>query len=334
MTRYIEMFALFMACSLVATASNLKAETGTTTTVSHTASATVIEKQDNPGVVVDISYGQLSGTTQYEIGGNIEIGGYKYDVHFPVSRLEFPLDVPIASASIGFFPEHNRTVTTLEVTTNLSGDAGKMKDSDFGVFEGSSEDALDIYSESDADLDLLFIDLKIKTKEKPQDTIYPVFALGFFYKQFEFTCSNVDPWSPSHPEYEHIIIEGEGLKYEIDYYSPYVQLGLGISPMKKLHLSALCGLYFVYYTDKDNHLLIDKVNKGSGTGWGYSVEAAGRFDITDVVFVSLDLSYLDLEAEGEMDASFAGEKSIYNHTIDEEIDLEESKWMVSVGFLF
>lgn len=106
--------------------------------------------------------GVMSGDTTYEIGGEFS-GSFAYTYRFPISELKFPLDVYMASAH-GTLNFQDRWSIHVNGKKNITDDAGKLEDSDWGIWyeEGCpycSSDSLDIFSESDAELDALIIDI-------------------------------------------------------------------------------------------------------------------------------------------------------------------------------
>lgn len=153
----------------------------------------------------------LSGDTTYKIGGTrIDAYGRRWEQRDPTSELKFPLDVSMArfrggiqlgNAGVGSFE------INLELRKNITEDAGKMEDSDWGILYDEEigwpdPDSLDIYSESDAELDAFMMDLHLRY-HFPTIAGFLKFSVGIGYKyqHFEYEISNLDQWYPSENEY-------------------------------------------------------------------------------------------------------------------------------------
>ena len=290
------------------------------------------------GVDLTVGLGQLFGDTTYQIGGRVDTPSGSYDYHFPISELEFPLDVYMASleGSIGFA---ERWKVCASVKKNITEDAGRMKDSDWGVpFEdppGSDTwwwygpDSLDVYSESDAELDALILDINLRYMFFKRLFV----GLGYIHQNFEYECSLIRQWSPSGLSgYDYTGTGGVALKYEVTYSIPYfevvyigkatdnftVELSLGYSPI-------------VNVEDEDQHLLRSKVNEGDCEGTALLCSLEGRYDFTKNWFITLGLDYKKIETDGRSKASFFG---VYDHTIDLEIESKQVYAALTAGYAF
>ncbi len=85
------------------------------------------------GVRLSGGIGILRGDSTFQIGGNVVLAdGVRGTIHFPLSELEFPLDVVIGSieASVDFA---DRWTFRGGLSKNVTSDAGKTKDSDWGI---------------------------------------------------------------------------------------------------------------------------------------------------------------------------------------------------------
>ncbi len=285
-----------------------------------------------------IGIGALSGHTTYQIGGTVSTPLGSSEVHFPISELEFPLDVFMVSleGSIGFA---ERWKVSAGVKKNITDDAGKMKDSDWGVpFEdppGSDSwwwygpDSLDIYSESDADLDALILDINLRYMVHRGFFV----GLGYIHQNFDYECSLIKQWSPSGLSgYDYTGTGDVGLTYEVTYNIPYieivfmgkatdtftVEMSLGYSPI-------------VDVEDEDHHLLRSKVNKGDCDGDAILLSLEGRYDLPKNWFLTLGVDYTKIDADGTSKAYFSG---VYDHTIDLEIESEQISYALNIGYAF
>jgi hypothetical protein len=300
---------------------------------------------ERPTFDLDMGVGLMRGHTTYQIGGRADFdsGGY-FEYRFPLSELKFPLDVYMASlgGTVYFGKKWN---ISLNAKMNITDDAGTMEDSDWGIYwlQGCSycsRDSLDIYSESDAELDAYIIDIDFsfrfynKAFEKSELSFF--LSYGYMYEFFDFVVSDVDQWYPSDLAYfgtdgGHDIVSGEVLLYEIDYHMPFI----GIKSVYKIKDTfslepALKGSY-VYVTDYDDHLLRDKVSEGKLEGFGIIASLKGRYDFKEHYFSTLSIDYLYIEVDGDQNQSFGG---VDFARIDQEIESEQFVSMLTIGRTF
>jgi hypothetical protein len=286
---------------------------------------------------VTAGFGKLSGYTRYQIGGTVSTPSGGVEVHFPISELEFPMDVNMVSmgAGIGFA---EKLKLSANVKKSITDDAGHMKDSDWGYwwldgYGWAEQGTLDIYSESDADLDALLMDVNLRYR------IYRGFfvGLGYIHQNFDYEISNLHQWYPSYNYYfgvdsPHDRVGGTVLKYEVTYSIPYmeivfmgkatdaftVEMSLGYSPI-------------VNVEDEDQHLLRSKVNKGDCDGTAILFSLEGRYDFPKNWFLTLGFDYVNIDTDGKSDAFFYG---VYDHTIDLEIESNQVFAGLTVGYAF
>ncbi len=296
--------------------------------------------------------GYLSGDTQYQIGGHVD---YDYladeEIHFPLSELKFPLDAYMVKGqvdgNIG-----SRWNFTVSAATNLTEDTGKMEDSDWGVYAPVDPDRLDVYSESDTEMTALVFEGKVsynfyegyygqgaanaQIADAATRFIYSV-GLGYKYQDFDFAVYDLDQWYPSAPATPHDRVSGLVLKYEAQYQIPYLELAMKMNAHEKFILDLSVGYApFVNFSDKDQHLLRGKVNKADHDWNGFALMAnlSARYKLTPHWSIGGELAFMKIESEGESRATFTGADSIYNHTIDHEIESQQFSTYLTVGYTF
>lgn len=308
-------------------------------------------------IAVDVGIGAMGGYTKYQIGGDVKYAdGSSGDLHFPISELKFPLDVYMASVSASAeFKEKWKLV--LNVKKNITEDAGTMEDSDWGYWHNGadlphapgstcdpdvcSEDSLDIYSESDTELDALKIDVDLRYKfltREIDNTNMSFFAgLGGIYENFDFEISDVDQWYPSYEDYfgvdlGHDKYKGKVLTYDIKYFIPYIKVGTAFTLIDTFGIegSAAFSPYLII-KDEDNHILRDKVSKGELEGYAVMGSLEGRYNFSRHWFSKLEFNYMYLFAEGEQDQEIGGASFA---TIDEEITSEQMTALIKAGYSF
>ncbi len=252
---------------------------------------------EGPKPDLTLGIGRLSGHTTYQIGGTVDTPSGSYKYHFPISELEFPLDVYILSVG-GSIEFAEKWKVSVGLKKNITSDAGKMKDSDWGVpFEdppGSGSwwwygpDSLDVYSESDADLDALIIDINFRGRFRFGKSNWSLIAgLGYIHQDFDYECRLIKQWSPSGLSgYDYTGTGAVALTYEVTYSIPYMEIGTQFKIKDKLSVEARLGYSpFVNVEDEDHHLLRSKVNKGDCDGHAILFSLEGRYDFPSPSFL-------------------------------------------------
>jgi outer membrane protease len=289
------------------------------------------------GIDLAIGIGRVNGHTTYQIGGDVSTPAGRTEVHFPISQLKFPLDAYMASAegSVGFA---NDWEVRGNVKKNVTDDVGKMEDSDWGVYwleagYPAEQDTLDIYSESDAELDALMFDVSVRYR------LYKWFfiGLGYLYQKFDYDVSGLNQWYPSSAYYfgtdfPHDRVRGKVLTYEVTYNIPYLELAAIGMATDDLRLEISLGYSpMVQAEDEDHHLLRSKVNKGECDGHAIMLSMEAYYGLPKNWFATLGVDYARIEADGESKAYFDG---IYDHTIDMELESEQVFYALSIGYAF
>jgi len=290
---------------------------------------------------ITVGIGKLGGDTTYQIGGTVVTPLGSGQLHFPISELEFPLDVWMASLE-GSKEFAEKWKVSVGVKKNITSDAGKMKDSDWGAYflDGyawAEKDTLDIYSESDAELDALIMDINLRYRfyEKPSWAFFA--GLGYIRQNFDYEISNLNQWYPSSTYYfgvdsPHDFVSGKVLTYEIKYSIPYIEIGLQGAFKKKFSVETSLGYSpIVDAEDEDVHILRDRVSKADCEGDAILFSLRARFDFSKNWLVMGEFDYTKIEVEGTSKTYDGG---AYSHTIDQEITSEQIFAGLSVGYAF
>lgn len=313
---------------------------------------------------VEIGLDKLDGDTTYEIGGKIsEVGVGSGIVHFPISKLEFPLGVYLISAKAGVtFGDAWRIGIGLK--KNITRKAGELTDSDWGYwwlkgYSWARQDTLDIYSESDASLDALLWDLHgsytIKLKGVAArlglDTCALRFGVGYIHQTFDYDITNLDQWYPSYDYYQtdiendpdippatkntvkgHIYNTGKVLTYTVDYtLFPMLETGVLVVFPQGFSLEtdfSFCPL--ARAEDDDHHILRNKVSTGDCDGTAVLASVKAGYTLAKALTIGLHYDYLSIYTEGtqtQTDPDFTG-------TIDQHIESRQHFLGVSLGYSF
>jgi len=296
---------------------------------------------EGPKVDFTLGIGQLRGDTTYQIGGKYVTPSTSGEYRFPISKLEFPLDVYMVSGG-GSIEFAEKWKVSVGVKKNITSDAGKMKDSDWGIwyYEVSwwtDPDSLDIYSESDAELDALIMDINFRYRFYEKGNWSFTAGLGYIRQNFDYEVSNVDQWYPSLNDYYgydigHDRLSGKVLTYEVIYSIPYIEIAPKLKIKDKFSVELSLGYSpFVNVEDEDNHILRSKVSKGDCDGNATLLSLEGRYDFLKHWFLTLQLHYMTIDTDGKQKQYTEG---VWTATIDQKIMSEQTFAAFALGFEF
>lgn len=294
------------------------------------------------GVGISLGLGKLSGSTKYQIGGTVDIPSGSTHIHFPLSQLEFPLSVSMVSLGVST-PSTGPWKVEADIKKSITRHAGEAKDSDWGVYyldgyPGAEQDTLDIYSESKAALDALIIDMDLVYRLSRKAGWSVSGKLGYRYQNFDYELSDLDQWYPSYYYYfgkdaGHDYVSGKVATYNVIYHMPYVELATEFDLNHTFSIEAGLGYSpLAYVTDEDHHILRNLVFKGELYGHAVMISLDARYTVTNDWFLAIHYSKTAVDADGESKAYYYG--YIYDHTIDQTIETEQTYTSLSIGYIF
>lgn len=279
--------------------------------------------------VIDIVAGAefWKGDSTYRIGGGfIRSDGSAGETWFPISELEFPLDVLIGSVEVTWRPSDDVRFG-LGVKHNISSDAGTMKDSDWLRAPGS----LDIYSESDAELDMWVAEVNARYSLYEIGGISFFAGLGYIYEFFDYEVSNVDQTYPSISTSYHEYYADLALLYDVTYHIPYIELATQMQMGRRFSLDGSVAFSpIVNVEDDDRHLLRDKVSRGDCEGDAILASLLARYELNESWFATAGLDYRLIETDG---TQIQHQSGVLLGTIDNTIESEQFSVSLSVGLI-
>lgn len=287
-------------------------------------------------VGLDLAY--LRGYTRYQRGGLfVDAYGATRQYPSPLSELRFPLDVSMLGLTAGL-QYRDRLNLNFEIKKNVSTDAGRMEDSDWGywylVYQGGaplshdlSPSTLDIYSESKARLDAWALNAKASYAFLLNPGWSIGAGLGLLYQYFDYDVSDTTQWYPSYAYYFGFespadTFDGKIITYEIAYAVPYlfVQADVDVSPRVALSADIGYSPYALGY-DRDHHL-VGITGSGSisetdytGRAVRYGLQARGEFSEKWALCARYD--YMKIIGSGESH-NYSGDGSAYTGKIDQD----------------
>ncbi len=279
--------------------------------------------------------GLWSGEATYSIGGQAWIPEEGF-VDFPgkISELTFPVDVPygLVGARMG----NGRIEFQGSLMVNLSDPSDPVKDSDWDVL---GDGVLDIYSESDAELDAVVLDGSARywLRRIPDGEASGWgfgFGPGLYVAGFDWTVSQLDQWYPSHPEKPHEYESGRVATYQAVIVMAYLDLGL-MARRGRWNGRMDLGVGPASVTDEDDHLLRQKISNGRMAGIGLKGMAEVRCDLSRSVFVAANMKVMAVEATGTQEQEgYGGELAGYYAEIDEDFSISSVTAGLDIGWRF
>lgn len=244
---------------------------------------------------LDLAFGPalLGGNTTYRIEASDPTGSMASELEFPLGGGAAALRAELATRDAS---HEDRLVFQLTAIKSVAGTMGTLKDSDWisgpaeVAFIGSNHDGLDIYSESDANLDALVVNARAAWELRAGTSFTVAPMLGIQYQRFAFDVSNVrqvgyGPYAASFTGSS----PGKVLDYEVSYRAPYAGAGAEYA-LAGLTLTA--DAWFspaAAASDRDDHLLRKKVSTTDATGnaWQAAVGARLAFGPDDLLEAQL-----------------------------------------------
>jgi outer membrane protease len=280
---------------------------------------------------ITVGIGGLSGDTTYQIGGRYVTPPGSGTYHFPISKLEFPLDIWMISVEESKeFVKKNLKVS-VGAKKNYTRDAGEMEDSDWLTIANPSQ--LDIYSQSDTYLDALILGIHVSYRffERPHWSLTA--GVGYRYQNFDYECRLNRQWSPSGLSgYDYTGTGSVDLTYEVAYSIPYIEIGTHYIFTNKLSLDANLGYSpIVHAEDLDVHVLRAKVSEGDCDGDAILFSLKGRYNVSRSWFFALQLDYTYINTDGRQKQYTDG---AWSATIDQEITSEQLFGVLYAGYAF
>lgn len=280
----------------------------------------------------DISLGTelMGGDTTYSIGGPVSFAdGSSQNIHFPLSELEWPLDIWLArldaSVNIGSSWRINGVIKK-----NMSDPDDKMKDSDWIT----SPSSLDVFSESNvSDFDALIWDIDVEWifLERPSWNLFA--GIGYQYQDFEYDSALIHQYSPSGLLNAEFFGDGStSITYDVSYKMPYFLIGADFLVTPNFIISgSLSYSPWVDAEDEDNHLLRNIVAKGDMDGYAYMVDISGKYNFATSWFMEAGFHYTKIDVDGEQKNWTDG---IYSWTTYEESESTQTSGYFKVGYNF
>lgn len=289
-------------------------------------------------VTVDL----MSGESEFTVGGwaTTPTGGER--LQWPLSRVEFPLDVKLLTFH-GAFHGGERFRAQASVGRTITDEAGTTRAYDWGV-RSSDPSSLDVYSTSRTLLKATLVDVhcayRIWSKPIYRHAINSYWAvdigLGYLYREMGFDVSRIDQWSPSEGAipgsrggHEHHA--GHAMKHDMTYRVPYAQIAIQ-ERVGAFHVE-LAGGYspLTEVTADGRHMVRGFASDGRYDGDAAVGRLSARYSFHPQWYLRVDANYLYVAAKGDSTITVGG---LYDHEIETEIRAHMFAAGVGIGCRF
>lgn len=293
-------------------------------------------------VLVQLS--QLTGVTDYEIGGFVqEVNGASGYIHFPVSKLEFPSDMRVLG--IGLVSQTDKTQWSVKVSLSVQEDTTTMKDSDWIL----APDSLDVYSESKNDGEVKMFEWRYASKFKSSESFTKFLGVGLLRQEYHFQVHDglqiehiefpddpnsddpnitLPPVRISPPNIRPL--PGNTISYDLTMFIPYAYFRLE-SDSQSSRLAwygEIAVSPFAKVTDQDQHLLRAKVSQGDYIGTAFIYEIGSTYFLYNNASLAVSYRRITLDTDGHQDARFRFNE-VDNHRI--QADNQSDHTLVSLS---
>ncbi len=287
---------------------------------------------------VSAGCGILSGATEYRIGGRIKTPAGTFRTHFPVSRLDFPINAWLFELRAGMTMK-DRLTGTVSWGTELTANPGKMEDHDWQT----APDVLSIYSKSRLDMSadlfsgkfdyrLYQFDLgQYAAAFHPGDRCRMSMGAAFLYRRFDFKAYDTYQTYPAKNTGADFV-SGRTLDYRVEYYIPLLELGIDVNT-ETFGCAGLTIGYSPYAeaNDEDRHRLRNLTSEADCDGEALRISFRYRYNFLKQWYAALRLSHLEIKADGTSVTYLNG---TWDHSIDADIESRQSRASLVLGCVF
>lgn len=272
----------------------------------------------------------MVGDLTSSIGGEINhADGKNENTFFPISELEWPLDLLLArfDASLRVNPMW-RINGTLKTSIDDPEDA--MIDRDW--FSSGGEP--DIYSESSIsqfEAFILDVDFEWTYLQERSWSLYT--GVGYLYQEFEYEGDLIVQYSPTGiTGYNYIGSGSTGITYDNTFSMIYFLLGADIQLTPQLDFTGKFSVAPLSTSEDElHHLYYNKVSTGDMEGISYMFELSGNLQLTPWWFIQAGFQYTNIAVEGDQYQVLGG---IPLGQIEQEVESVQSSGYISIGYSF
>jgi hypothetical protein len=283
---------------------------------------------------LDLAFGveAMSGESKYAIGGRaVRADGQQSSEIFPMSELEWPLDIWLARLDAGWTLSPSWRINGA-LKVSLDGPGGRIIDRDW--LTDSMPWQVDVYSESDvSSFDALIADLNLEWTFWQQGLWSAYAGAGWQHQNFQYDGALVFQNSPSGMQGFNYKGNGvKGVSYELNCSMPYLLLGSEYQLTPQLRLAGSLAFAPLIGADDETVLpLRRKAALGDMDGSAWLFDLAGMYYLAPQWFLEAGLHYVKIDADGEQRQSENGQPL---GIIELEASSRQTSGYLSVGRSF
>jgi len=298
------------------------------------ATVSFAEDQESSGIF-DLAVGieAMGGDTTYQIGGNLVYAdGSSQALHFPLSELEWPLDIWLGRIDAGMKIGDSWRINGV-LKKNISDPDDNMIDKDWITLSNPSQ--LDVYSDSNiSDFDAFIFDIDVEWAFLQRETWSLFAGIGYQYQNFDYDSQLIHQYSPSgRPGFDYYGDGSVSIIYEITYNMPYLLIGTDVKLIDNFTLAgSFAYAPWVDAEDKDNHVLRNRVTEGDMDGDAFMLDLSAQYNFTPSWFLVAGFHYTKIDVDGTMNVAMNGVTVITSE--DETSESTQTSGYLQVGYTF
>ncbi len=267
-------------------------------------------------------------------------GHTKYRINFSggASELEFPLDVPVwgVKGILGYKKsagDLNETARfSFTYLTNISQDAGKMKDSDW--IDDDNHDGLDVYSESDSELRAEIYAFDYLYNMYPNQKISFGPLAGYQVYKYKYRIYNTVQVGYGPYSSETASVNTKTLDYNVRYEAIYLGVGLISGEIDKVIFNAGFGYSpWAKATDRDDHVIRQKLSTGEGHGTAYIFKGDAAWQFASQWSLQTAGQYQKFDTNGSQH-QISYDPSLADLVFDVDDNISTQSYFVTVGIAY
>lgn len=316
-----------MLCAVLAGSALLGAVGG------HEARAAAGEGTSLP-MQLDLALGleAMSGESKYAIGGAaVRADGLRSNEMFPMSELEWPLDIWLARVDAGWTLSPLWRINGI-LKTSLSEPDNHIIDRDW--LTDSMPWRVDVYSESAvSSFDALILDVDLEWTFWQQGLWSAYAGAGWQHQSFEYDGALLFQKSPSGlTGFNYQGNGAKGVSYELNVSMPYLLVGSEYQLTPRLRLAgSLAFAPLIGVEDETMLPLRSKTASGDMDGTAWLLDLAGIYYLEPQWFLKAGLNHVKIDADGDQHQSEGGQPL---GSIELEAESKQTSGYLTVGRSF
>ncbi|MGA2091018.1 MAG: hypothetical protein ABSH12_06120 [Endomicrobiales bacterium] len=284
--------------------------------------------------------GTFTGDVTYQIGSFFvdPTQQINQSIPFPVSKLQFPINVTIATVGNEYSINKNIDIRG-ELSKNITTFAGQQQDTDYLI-----PGVIQTYSSNDSDLQTITVDMGARywLSKYDAENIHFKYGVGaaYLYEHLEWEMSNLNQFDyydqNGNPYIPSIQTTQPGLigTYATTTSMPYIELATELEKTNSFSVLLSLGYSpFAQISDEDDHILRQIDSTTNLVGSAYKICIQARYNLSEKLFLMGKWDWINYDLTGtENDQAYDGTRDYW--TEGHEISSSQSILSLSLGAKF